>query len=198
MASAVRLIHWKQVEARELAGVISNGDCTVDYSPFGPRAIRELSNNPPAAVVIDLSRLPSQGRDAAANLLQYKSLANVPFIFVDGDSEKLTKIKRLFPDLVYTERVGLVTALRESIANPPARKPRSISAFEAYKNVPLAKKLGIAKGKSTCPVGAPDDFERTLGRIPAGANGYAGKSSPLRLVDLVLEESGRTRTELPR
>ncbi len=38
-----------------------------------------------------------------------------------------------------------------------------------YSGTPLPRKLGIREGSVTALVRAPDDFERTLGRLPAGA-----------------------------
>jgi hypothetical protein len=37
-----------------------------------------------------------------------------------------------------------------------------------YSGTPLPKKLGIKAGSRVALVGAPDDFERTLGVLPAG------------------------------
>ncbi len=192
MEAIVRLIHWSQAEAKEMATMIKSGHYKVEHSLLPQDTIRETKEKPPAAVVIDLSRLPSQGRDVAANLLQYKSLSNVPFIFVDGDPEKVAKIKSVFPDLVYTHRDGLVSALRDGMANPPARRSRPTSAFEAYKGVPLAKKLGIATGKTTYLAGAPDNFERTLGNIPADAKITRGRTAQ---ADLLIWFS-KTRREM--
>ena len=66
----IRLIHWNIDEARERATTILALGYKVDYSPFTIQSIRELNKHPPEAIMIDLSRLPSQGRDVAANLGQ--------------------------------------------------------------------------------------------------------------------------------
>ncbi len=55
----------------------------------------------------------------------------------------------------------------------PARKPvpraAAKSAPAGYSGTPLPKKLGIQPGSIVVLVGAPDDFERTLGVLPEGA-----------------------------
>jgi len=53
-------------------------------------------------VVIDLNRLPSQGRDLGIALRTYKTTRQVPLVFVDGDPEKVARIREILPDAVYT------------------------------------------------------------------------------------------------
>ncbi len=170
MPVRVRLIHWNRIEARELAGKIRTAGYFVDYAPFTPKTIKELNKHPPKAVVIDLSRLPSQGRDVAANLLQFKLFRTIPFIFVDGDPEKVNGIKRIFPNLIYTDVAGLALALRKGIVNPPdGTTLGSVSAFQAYRDVPLAKKLGLKEDKTAWLIDAPPNFETMLGTLPSTA-----------------------------
>ena len=68
MNDFVCLIHWNQDEARERAQLIEAAGYRVDASPFSSGSLRHLRDNPPAAVVIDLSRLPSHGREVAMAL----------------------------------------------------------------------------------------------------------------------------------
>jgi hypothetical protein len=165
----IRLIHWNIDEAKERADRVLALGYKVDYSPFTVQSIRELSKYPPEAIIIDLSRLPSQGRDVAANLGQYESLRTVPFVFVGGDPEKVAQIKKIFPHLIYIDWPSISTVLKKAIDNAGTSKPISTSAFEAYKHVPLAKKLGTTKVQITRLVNAPDDFELSLGKLPTGA-----------------------------
>jgi hypothetical protein len=74
----IRLIHWNVDEAKERVDRILALGYKVDYSPFTVQSIRELSKELPEAIVIDLSRLPSQGRDVAANLGQYEPFPDCP------------------------------------------------------------------------------------------------------------------------
>ncbi len=65
--SRIRLIHWNASEAEERAKQLRTAGYRVDYALFDfPRFFRKLREDPPAAVVIDLSRLASQGQDAAS------------------------------------------------------------------------------------------------------------------------------------
>ncbi len=50
------------------------------------------------ALVIDLSRMPSHGREVAVYLRGTKSTRHIPLVFVDGGEEKVAKIRELMPD----------------------------------------------------------------------------------------------------
>ena len=62
---------------------------------------------------------------------------------------------------------------RDAVGNAPARPPAApvgpASNLAGYSGTPLPKKLGIKPGRTVALVGAPRDFARTLGRLPAGA-----------------------------
>ncbi len=62
----------------------------------------------PCAVVIDLSRSPSTGRDIAVAMRSHRALVNVPFILVEGEPDKIATIKKLLPDAIATTwpRIG--------------------------------------------------------------------------------------------
>ncbi|MCP5115446.1 MAG: hypothetical protein GY953_31850, partial [bacterium] len=70
----VRLIHWKPSEVEERIRKLTAAGYEVDATPFdGPPAMKALRQNPPDALVIDLSRAPSAGRDVAAGVRHAKS-----------------------------------------------------------------------------------------------------------------------------
>jgi len=59
----IRLIHWNADEASERAKQLRSFGYEIDYQPLIPARLRALREIPPHAIVIDLSRLPSHGRD---------------------------------------------------------------------------------------------------------------------------------------
>ena len=63
----MRLIHWNEVEAKQKVDLLRSAGYLVKYDKFTPDLLRERQD-PPNAIIIDLSRLPSQGRDAAMAL----------------------------------------------------------------------------------------------------------------------------------
>jgi len=128
-------------------------------------------------VVIDLGRLPSQGRDLALNIRKYKATRHVPLVFVAGESPadsaadpaKVARIQELLPDAVYTTWEDIGDALQQAIDNPPAEPVVPASTMAGYSGTPLPKKLGIKPNSVVALVDAPEGFEETLGELPQGA-----------------------------
>ena len=164
----VRLIHWNAIEAKERATKLLAAGYDVAYELPGATVLRELRENPPAAVVIDLTRLPSQGRDLGLLLRKYKTTRHVPLVYVEGDADKVARIQALLPDVVYTTWSRIRSALKQAIAHPPVKVIAPKSTFAAYAGVPLAKKFGIKVNSVVGLVNAPKDFEKTLGELPDG------------------------------
>jgi len=165
----VRLIHWNKTEAADRAARIRSAGYRVAFDPPGPTTLRDLRRDPPDAIVIDLGRLPAQGRDVAMMLRSSKALRGVPLVFVEGDPAKVARIRKLLPDAVYATWRGIRGALKRAIARPPADPVRVESMMAGYSGVPLAKKLGVKEGSVVALVGAPPGFERTVGKLPDGA-----------------------------
>jgi len=164
----IRLIHWNAIEAKRKTSILESTGYEVEYTPSAPQTLRELRNSPPAAVVIDLSRLPSQGRDIAINIRHAKATRNIPIIFVEGDPKKVNQIKTHLPDALYTDYNQIHIALKEVIALPPKVTVIPKSIFEPYKHTPLAKKLGIKPNTTLALINPPKDFIKTLGTLPQG------------------------------
>lgn len=97
----VRLVHWKEEEVAERAAILEAEGYEVDGAVPGTSiGLRALSANPPLAVVIDLGRLPSHGREIGRAVRSSKSLRAVPLVFVAGAPAKVTQAKVEFPDAV--------------------------------------------------------------------------------------------------
>ena len=138
--------------------------CYTD-SRADPRALR---GDPPDAFVIDLSRLPAQGRELGGWLRRQAATRAIPIVFLEGDPEKTGRVRDLLPDAAYTCWDRIVQDLAAAIVNPPA-SPVVPGAMDAYRGVPLANKLGISSGSTVAWVDAPSDFESQLGALPEGA-----------------------------
>jgi len=161
----VRLIHWNTAEAREKADHLCSAGYAVENDQFTPSMLRERED-PPDVVVIDLSRLPSQGRDVAMALRSYKSTRTIPLVFVDGEPEKVERIKAQIPDAHYTNWNRIIEKLEDVIKHPPEEAPQARSRLEGYAGALLPKKLGIKPGYTVSLVGAPPEFRQTLGELP--------------------------------
>lgn len=161
-------VHWKAEETHQRAAPLRAAGFAIDGGPVDPDVLRKLRREPPSAVVIDLSRLPSHGRDVGLGLRGIKATRHVPLVFVDGPRDKVDRIRKLLPDAVYTSRGRIRTSLERAIARPPASPVVPQSSMEGYSGVPLAKKLGIKPGFAVGLVDAPEAFEKGLGSLPRG------------------------------
>jgi hypothetical protein len=169
--SRVLLIHLNAGEGTERAKSLraAGHDVTV-VVPQGLKFLRDVRRDPPDAIVIDLERLPSVGRDIGLALRMSKSTRRLPMIFVGGAADKAAGIRNLLPDAAYASWSRIGGELKRAIARRPIDPivPRSI--FEAYSGTPLLKKLGIRANSSVALRSAPDGFSESLGRLPDGAN----------------------------
>jgi CheY-like chemotaxis protein len=156
---------------------------TVDAGPIEAAALKGLRAAPPDAVVIDLGHGFSTGRDVAIWLRQAKSTRGVPIVFLDGEAEKVERLRTQLPDATFAARSRLLSALRSALAHPPADPVRPASALAGYAGTPLPKKLGIKPGATLALLGAPDGFvERTLGPLPVGVTVRADLRKPPDLI----------------
>src|SRR3990172_2797546 len=76
-----------------------------------PRGGTAIKLNPPTAVVVYLTRLPSHGRATAEYLAEAKSTRAIPLIFVGGEGEALEKTKKEIPKATYISEDKLEKAL---------------------------------------------------------------------------------------
>jgi hypothetical protein len=162
----VYLIHWNTDEAREKAKLLTSGGYKVRYDAITPAIMKELKAAGPDAFVIDLSRLPSQGRDIALNFRHAKATRPIPIVFVDGEPQKVSAIKKLLPDAVYSSWNSVNADIKDAIANPLADPIAPKSVFDGYADSPLLKKLGIKSNIKLLLLNAPSGFEMKLGPLP--------------------------------
>jgi CheY-like chemotaxis protein len=143
----IRIIHWKSDEIREQIKRLQNaGHCVDSEIPAGQKLLKSLSQILPDVILIDLSRLPSQGRDLALYLRKNKATRMVPLVFINGKNEIQRDIKNYLPDVFFTDWRHLDSVLKQVVSSPikTVRVPQSL--FEPYKNRKLTQKLGINPG----------------------------------------------------
>jgi CheY-like chemotaxis protein len=163
----IKLVHWNAAEAEQRARLLETAGYLVDFDPLdGLDFLKAWRENPPAAVVIDLARIPSHGREIAMAIRHSKATRSIPLVLMGGDPQKVARIRELLPDAVYASWDEIGPALKEAIENPPAAPVAPKSLFDAYAGQPLPKKLGIRPGMAVLLVGAPADFAQVLGELP--------------------------------
>lgn len=165
----IRLVHWNATEAKEGARKLRALGFQVAYEePNFPTFLKEVQQMEPVAVVIDLSRMPSNGLAAGLSMRERKTTREIPLVFVAGQPQKVERVRKLLPDAEYTTWRGIEKTLKRALARPPSEAIRR-SPFDAYAGVALVKKLGVKEGSEVKLIGAPKGFEKVLGALPEGA-----------------------------
>ncbi len=188
------LIHWRPEEGEARATRLRKAGHRVacHSEPSGP-SLRAYRANPPDLFVIDLGRLPSQGRAVGVALRQQKDTRRVPLVFIEGDPEKTERVRGLLPDATYTDWRHARGAVTAALRHPP-RDPSVPGTMEDYAGTPLPRKLGIRTDSTVALAGAPTGFEKTLGTLPGSARLKRGLRGGADVVLLF----ARTRAELRR
>lgn len=172
----VRLIHWNEDEgvARQQQLEAHGFDAQYEVTIAGSTMKLLRAGEPPDAVVIDMTRMPSYGREVARVLRMTKSTRHWPLVFVDGDADKIASTRLLLPDATYTSWGRVKTALARAIANPPSSPvvPRDLMSGK-----PTVDKLGVKAGFKVSLLGSPKGFAETLKPLPAKVT-FTAKSDP--------------------
>jgi hypothetical protein len=170
----IHIVHWRPAEAAPLVESVRRAGFVVDYceTPNGPAITSALRENVPEAVVIDLSRLPSHGKEVAVWLRGRKGTRHVPLVFTGGDPAKVAKIREVLPDAVYTEPSGIASELKailKSLSVPSSSPVVPPPMMQRYGNRTAAQKIGIREGTKVAVMDPPRDYLTVLGEIPADA-----------------------------
>jgi len=161
----VRLVHWNEDEGLERRKQLEafGFDAAFEFGD-GVFVLRQIRSGPPDAVVIDLSRAPSHGREVAHALRSAKATRHLPIVFVDGEPEKVKKTKLLLPDAAFTTWGRIKTALPKAIARP-IQNP--VIPDHNVWGKPTVAKLGVKPGFKVALLSSPRGFADTLKPLPA-------------------------------
>lgn len=167
MAARVLLLHWNAAEAAERVELLRRAGFESEYfattnSDGGFRLMRE---NPPDAVVIDLTRLPSHGREVAIQMRGQKATRQVALVFIEGEPERTAYLRSLLPDAVFTTWARIGPAVRRALKTKP-ESPAVAATLAGYSGTPLPKKLRIAEGSTVALLHAPEGFTAKLAPLP--------------------------------
>jgi CheY-like chemotaxis protein len=162
--SRILVIHRKPEVAVERARRLSSeGLDAAAYPAFGASAFRNIRANPPDAILIDLTELPSYGRAMAILLREQKGTRHIPLVFLKGDPEKAARVRELLPDAVFATWPHVAPAIQRAIRHAP-REP----AVPTVADIPLAQKLRIREGAVVAMLHAPANIGEILGPLPKG------------------------------
>jgi CheY-like chemotaxis protein len=181
----IRLLHWKASEAVQYFDILGSAGYEVEHDEqFLPAMMRSWRESPPDAFVIDLSRLPSHGREIAIALRQSPKTRRIPILFCEGAGEKVEQIRRLLPDATYCRLARLRSTLQKALASGPTDAVVPAGMMERYSSRTAAQKLGIQEGAAVSLIDPPRDFIKVLGELPAGVEVLDGVGEAVTPVTL--------------
>ncbi len=155
MSARVLVIHRDVAEATERASRLRVlGFDATGYPSLGTKGFRGIRQDPPQAILIDLTRLPSYGKAMGVLLRQHKSLASIPLVFVEGDPDKAAQVRAVLPDAVYTTWAKVAAAIGKAMRQAP-----KAAAPPLLPDTPLLTKLGIGEDSAVAVLHPPDGFE---------------------------------------
>lgn len=165
----VRIIHWKAAEAGPLIEACRACGHEVEFDdlPF-PVLAKTIRKDQPDALVIDLTRLPSHGREAAMAIRRTKYSRHIPIVFVDGEPEKVQAVRQQLPDATFTTRKQLCARIKAACDHPVSNPVAPPPVMERYASRTKAQKLGIKPGSTVAVIDPPRDYEAVIGDIGEG------------------------------
>jgi len=163
---AIRLVSWNDDNARMRERELTQLGFSVDASSLlgVGGVVGHFRDAAPDAVVLDLDRLPSHGREVGIMLRDSKSTRHLPLIFAGGDPQKVERIRGELPDAVFTGWNSIGDAVRAAIAHPVKARPHA----DRFAAKPLLQKFGIKAGMQVAVLGGFEGFEELLGELPEG------------------------------
>ena len=195
----IRLIHWNASEAASQIELLRSAGHDVAYDEkINPGISRRIRETQPHAVVIDLSRLPSHGREVAVYLRGQKATRELPLVFVGGAEEKVAAIRQLLPDATYTHVGKLKSAIRLAIKNRTASPVVPPQTMDRYAGRTAAQKMGIRPDSAVAVFDAPRAYASVLGELPTGASLLEEPSEPCAVTIWFAHDPETFQSALPR
>jgi hypothetical protein len=189
----VLVIHRKpDIAAERARRLCSQGLDASAYPALGPRGFREIRANPPDAILIDLTELPSYGRIMGVLLREQKGTRNIPLVFLKGDPEKAARVRQVLPDAAFANWPDAAPAILRAIDRAPA-----VGAAPRIAGTPLAKKLRIAQDSVVAILNAPANIAELLGPLPKGAR-IEKKIAEADLILFFVKGAAALRLALPK
>jgi CheY-like chemotaxis protein len=184
----VELLHWKASEAGAYQELLEAAGHQVNYEPeFSTALLRSWRESPPDAFVIDLSRLPSHGREIAGVLRQSRATRHVPIVFCEGAEEKVARVRAVLPDATYCTRNRLRSSLRRALQARPEAPVVPREMMQRYAGRSAAQKLGIREGSRVALIDAPRDCPGILGNLPKSVEFFENSAENINVTLCFIE-----------
>ena len=191
----VYLFHWKEADAPALIAHLRKAGFAVAWRKAPPK-VSELLAISPLAVVIDLSKLPSQGGSIAAWIRGTKSLRHLPIVFVNGEPAKVETIQKRVPDAVYTNTKNLGAAILNAIKTQPAHPVVPPQMMQSTRST--AEKLGIRTGDRVSVIDPPRNYRNALGTLPQNTELVEDSTESCAVTLWFIHDAAEYRAALPK
>ena len=190
----IRLVSWN-ADAAERAGHLES--FRVDASPLSTSGLAgKIRAAAPAAIVIDLDRLPSHGRAVATMLRSSKSTREIPIVFAGGAEDKIARLRGEMPEASFTSWEKAAGAVRQAIARGPVTPVRPQSYMQQFAASPLTKKLDLKAGMKIALIGAPEGFVETLRDLPEAVEFIGAIARGVKLAMWFVRSSAELASEI--
>ncbi len=118
------------------------------------------------AVVLDLNRLPSHGREVGTLLRGSKSTRHLPLVFLGGPPEKVARIRGELPDASYADWPLAPETIRAAISTHVDKPVRPAQMMERNASADLGRKLGVKPQVPVVLWGDADFLLELMGDAP--------------------------------
>lgn len=163
---SIRLVSWNPETSASRAKPIEAAGFRVDASPLSTSGlVGKIKEAAPAAIVIDLDRLPSHGRAVALVLRGSKSTREIPLVFAGGEEAKAARLKSEMPEAIFTAWPKAAQSVKHAIARGPIIPLNAKPYMANYSSSPLSKKLDLKPGLKAALLAAPEGFAESLGTL---------------------------------
>jgi CheY-like chemotaxis protein len=191
------LVHWKPAEAGPLIERLRGAGHEVRHDGAdGGVVYKAIRTWLPDVVVIDLSRLPSHGREIATALRGAKRTRQIPIVFVGGAPAKVETVRKDLPDAIYASPETVVRAVAR--VKPPASPVAPPQMMERYAGRSVAQKLGIRPDTAIAVMNPPRDYASAIGSLPDGAAYREDPREPCNVTLWFFEDPDSFRAALKR
>jgi hypothetical protein len=169
LMNRVFLVSWDKTSLKaRIVDLKNTGFDVISGVPKNRDFFKGIEDASPQAILIDLTRSPSQGRDVAVNLRIRKPTRFIPLLFLAGSPDAIDSIHQLLPDAIFCQWEKVDIEIQKALKNPLSNPLVPTSIFAAYHAVPLYKKLGIKQGMSLLAIHPPVDVDTFLSPLPEG------------------------------
>jgi hypothetical protein len=110
-----------------------------------------------------------------------KSSRHLPIVFVDGEPEKVARVREVLPDAIYATCSTLGRALKAASKNRLSNPVIPPSAMERFQAKTAAQKLGIAAHSAVAVFDPPRDYSSVLGQMPEGVEFLEDPETPQKV-----------------